>query len=409
MHVLDLDRVRAAVAACVTPYERQFRRPGVPREAIESDIDRAIVATSGPWARGWRWSPTEPGGGGPARGWCCARDSVFRDDDRDAMQTVERAIGALADWRAFLELLDRTFALLRLETGALELAKEVEVAASRLLALVVERTQGEDAWYSTFASTLVWYLEAAGIADAAAHRVVAETIRGRFESWITPDEDAARETCGELGRIVGERAGPGEPRDALADWLVVRAQPIAVAPVQRLPDGQDAHSRYIETHDRARGADRADRIAAALLLARDSATRGMALSFDQLAEWQRVVLGAPGPVPFRTTDAFAKRGRERYAIRDGLVEQFDQALASASDPAVDIAVRAARVYLDVCFFHPFADGNARAARLALDHVLTSAGLVLGVAEPVFAVARGADDPHGLWGLAFVIERSIRAR
>jgi Fic/DOC family len=30
----------------------------------------------------------------------------------------------------------------------------------------------------------------------------------------------------------------------------------------------------------------------------------------------------------------------------------------------------ARVPFDVCFYHPFPDGNARAARLALDHVLT---------------------------------------
>jgi Fic family protein len=52
---------------------------------------------------------------------------------------------------------------------------------------------------------------------------------------------------------------------------------------------------------------------------------------------------------------------------------------------------AARVYLDVCFFHPFDDGNARAARLALDCVLTRAGLAIHVAEPIFAIPRWADD------------------
>jgi hypothetical protein len=30
-------------------------------------------------------------------------------------------------------------------------------------------------------------------------------------------------------------------------------------------------------------------------------------------------------------------------------------------------------------------------------------------QPVFALARGADDPAGLWRLAFVIERSLGTR
>jgi hypothetical protein len=30
-------------------------------------------------------------------------------------------------------------------------------------------------------------------------------------------------------------------------------------------------------------------------------------------------------------------------------------------------------------------------------------------SPVFALARGADDPAGLWSLAFVIERSLGTR
>ena len=68
-----------------------------------------------------------------------------------------------------------------------------------------------------------------------------------------------------------------------------------------------------------------------------------------------------------------------------------------------VAVRAARVYLDVCYFHPFVDGNARAARLALDHVITRAGLALHAVEPLFVVARAADDGRGAWGLAYSIE------
>jgi hypothetical protein len=42
---------------------------------IEDAIDRALLSAFGFWAAGWRWSASEPGGGGPVRGWCCARDS----------------------------------------------------------------------------------------------------------------------------------------------------------------------------------------------------------------------------------------------------------------------------------------------------------------------------------------------
>jgi hypothetical protein len=57
----------------------------------------------------------------------------------------------------------------------------------------------------------------------------------------------------------------------------------------------------------------------------------------------------------------------------------------------------------VCFFHPFDDGNARAARLALDHVITRAGLALHAVEPLFVVARAAGDPMVPWSMAWLVE------
>ncbi len=61
------------------------------------------------------------------------------------------------------------------------------------------------------------------------------------------------------------------------------------------------------------------------------------------------------------------------------------------------------MYLDICYFHPFEDGNARAARLALDHVLTSSGLALHAAGPVFLVARRALDRYGPYSFAYAID------
>ncbi|MFE9396562.1 Fic family protein [Streptomyces flavidovirens] len=52
--------------------------------------------------------------------------------------------------------------------------------------------------------------------------------------------------------------------------------------------------------------------------------------------------------------------------------------------------RAARLHLVVAFFHPFDDGNGRAALLALGHQLAAEDIVLGWIAPL-TVARYADD------------------
>ena len=164
----------------------------------------------------------------------------------------------------------------------------------------------------------------------------------------------------------------------------------------------DSHRRWIDGPERARDPARADRMRAALDACRASARRGDRLTFDRLASWQRLVLGAD-EAAFRTDDAHAKAGRERYALSGDTRERFAACLAESEPGGETVAVRAARVYLDVCFFHPFADGNARAARLALDHVITRAGLALHAAEPLFVVARAAADARGAWCFAYVIE------
>ncbi|MGW6646680.1 Fic family protein [Streptomyces iakyrus] len=50
-------------------------------------------------------------------------------------------------------------------------------------------------------------------------------------------------------------------------------------------------------------------------------------------------------------------------------------------PPLPLTARAARVYLDVCFFHPFDDGNARAAFLTLVFVLAREGIALDRVSP----------------------------
>jgi hypothetical protein len=168
------------------------------------------------------------------------------------------------------------------------------------------------------------------------------------------------------------------------------------------PVRRDGHCAYIETVDATRDPIRAARMLRALEACRASARRGERLSFESLRAWQQLVLDAD--VDFRTSEAFAHRGSERYGLGPETRWQFEACLAEANDGASVTAVaRAARAYLDVCYFHPFPDGNARAARLALDHVLTRAGLALHAAEPVFIVARRALDRFGAYSFQSVVD------
>ncbi|MER8055913.1 MULTISPECIES: Fic family protein [unclassified Streptomyces] len=134
--------------------------------------------------------------------------------------------------------------------------------------------------------------------------------------------------------------------------------------------------------------------------ARTDATAGAVLGFPLLQEWQKLVLGLPD-VPFRTLPAFAKGGRERYGLSTDTPLVFDACLAESGDPDVPLAARAARLCLDVCFFHPFHDGNGRAALLALGFVLARGDVLLDEAGPI-QIRRYADDPAGAVSLARII-------
>lgn len=125
------------------------------------------------------------------------------------------------------------------------------------------------------------------------------------------------------------------------------------------------------------------------------------LSFAPLARWQRAVLGV-ADAPFRDGPAFAKEGRERYGLDAETPARFAECLAGSQDRELPVAARAARVYLDVCFFHPFADGNARSALLAFAFVLAKDDIVLDEVGPMAQVQRPADDVEGAAGLANLV-------
>ncbi|MBT3224430.1 MAG: hypothetical protein HN348_35630, partial [Proteobacteria bacterium] len=84
-------------------------------------------------------------------------------------------------------------------------------------------------------------------------------------------------------------------------------------------------------------------------------------------------------------------------------DQFLACIGDANDLSQPVALRAARIYLDICFFHPFVDGNARAARLALDHVLWREGRLLHAVDPLFVVSRAAKDRRGAMLFVYLVD------
>jgi hypothetical protein len=409
-HLFDRARARAVVANIVLPAAGDLfphrAAPHLDRNAVARAIDEVLVAAFGAWAIGWSWAASEPGGGGPVRSWCCVPHSMLHGDDPDAQVTVDRVVAAVADFRDYLEALSRTFADLHEVAADAPLAEAAELAAAQILPIVVERTSGEDAWYATFEAALRWYFESAGIEGDAVSDAVHDVISGRFESWIAPDDEAAAAACAEIGRRVAEAAEGTPPRDVLPVWCSLRQRAFAGL-LPRPPRGVvrvDGHRRFIHGAEHYRDPERAERMSAALDVCRASAHRDEALTFEHLATWRAILLGKR--VAFRTTDAFAKGGRERYGIAADTRDRFCAILAETEDASAPVLVRAARVYLDVCFFHPFDDGNARVARLALDHVLTRAGLWLLKAEPVFTVSRSATDARGARALVQVLEEMV---
>ncbi|WP_328908579.1 Fic family protein [Streptomyces sp. NBC_00234] len=198
--------------------------------------------------------------------------------------------------------------------------------------------------------------------------------------------------------------------DSLAAWCGVRdridwasAAGETPSPVGPAVDGLAAWCREGgRSSDPARG----DRLLAALARSRADASHGRPLTCTLLTEWQRLVLGLP-EVSFRQGDAFAKGGRERYALTPRTQRDFATCLRDSADPGVPPASRAARAYLDVAFFHPFPDGNARLALLTLAYVLELEGVRLDHVGPL-QTTRYADDAAGAADLADLVSVLIRA-
>ncbi|MGW2185259.1 Fic family protein [Streptomyces sp. NPDC001719] len=364
-------------------------------------MSHALVQCYGRWVVGWRWSHDEGDfDGGPVGNWCCPRDSVTRP-----RETLARVVAALCEWRGWLESLAGWIEAYPLELAAVEDQRILwECAARNLILQVVDRTGCGSGWHGHCRQVLAWFLSRWGVAPDVAQSLVEQAIGGRFLSWAGPDtvlvDDVAEQLALSLRPDSGIRSAGPLP-DHLRHWLAVRES----APWQEAPDSdaygpvtpsRDGAAEDIRAFDGAVDPARAKGLLAALELARADAARGAALDFELLRRWQQHILDAPQPPPFRSSPAFAKGGRERYGIGPDTLARFDACLAESSMDGgrpLALTARAARAYLDVCFFHPFDDGNARSAFLVLVFVLAREGTALNAVGLLRRVTFQAGDPQ----------------
>ncbi|MFF3174640.1 Fic family protein [Streptomyces sp. NPDC057900] len=205
-------------------------------------------------------------------------------------------------------------------------------------------------------------------------------------------------------------SGPGQAKDSLADWLLIRpeiswpswrgARLISEAPAR------DGFRNFYVASRGGQDSEGTTRVLTALDLAFADAEQARSLTFALMAKWQRTVLGHD-LVGFRTMPAFAKGGRERYGLAPDTQARFERCLSESAQPDLAVPSRAARTYLDILFFHPFQDGNARAAMLALAFVLAREGIPLDQVHPL-QTTRWADDAEGAADLAVLLGVLIAA-
>ncbi|GAA1976735.1 Fic family protein [Catenulispora subtropica] len=374
----------------------------------------ALVERFGVWALGWTHRERD---GGPVWSWCCTADSVTTPEE-----TLERVVAAVGEWREWVEGLAWRFEAYPLDLAAIEEQRILwERTARSLILRVIDRTGCSGGWYGLCHQVLRWFLMRWGVSPAAATVLVEDAVGPRFHSWVRPEplvvDEIAEQLAGSLEP--GHGAWPvGTAADHLQRWLDVResvpwheamenadAADVAGAPLVPARDGAAA---CVDAFDAVLDPDRGRGLLAALERVRADAARGADLDFELLRGWQQQVLGTPEPPEFRRYPAFAKHGRERYGIGPDTRARFDACLAeSGSGPgALPLAARAARTYLDVCFFHPFDDGNARSAFLALVFVLAREEVALDDVVLLRHLPVRAGETDAAVGFAWLVLRAM---
>lgn len=182
--------------------------------------------------------------------------------------------------------------------------------------------------------------------------------------------------------------------DQLTDWSKVKSpSPTSIAICQ-------SYSGVIEQLDLPRCGDRARGMALAVQAIIDHREDTHVLNLQLLTTLHS--LAVPQGRLREQEMAFAKSGQERYSHRPKLLDQrlrlYSHNIRLAS---------ALRAYLDLCFFHPYSDGNARAARLAFTWYACRAQLSFKSLGPLFALSIPAGNLRAYELFISIANRVIR--
>ncbi|MFJ4985823.1 Fic family protein [Streptomyces sp. NPDC088732] len=409
------------VVRSLGPARRVPRRPDVPAGDAVLDawrwnearpwadaMSHALVKTYGRWVVGWRWAHDEEDfDGGPVGSWRGAAGSITTPEE-----TVARVVASLCEWREWLESLAEKFEAYALEPAAVEDQRILwECAARNLILYVTDRTGCGSAWYGHCRQVLTWFLSHWGVRPGIAGDLVDRAIGGRFLSWTGPDAALVADVAERLALSLWPQDGKWLPEPATPDhlerWLAVREAVSWEAARDGASEGpvspsRDGAAEDIRVFDGALDPDREKGLLDALALARFDAARSAPLDFALLRGWQQHVLHTPQPPAFRSLPAFAKEGRERYGIGAATPVRLDACLAESApggENTLALSARAARAFLDVCFFHPFDDGNARSAFLVLVFVLAREGVGLDNVGLIRRISFRAEEPRDAQQLA----------
>jgi len=394
---VDVDSLRsqllAAIASSYSTTNLSKLRSKVGAVEITHFLNSAVGLHCGTWARWWSFSG---GDGGFVSSWCCPNHSALLKNDRSIDDTIERVVLSVVEWHDAIRFFENQFATLAEETEGMPLADRVEHAAVQIAHELILINSARDAWYYTFQSVLEWYLSSLGLEPIAINEELERVVEGRFSSWTEPSSEELRQTAKEIGDVVQgletsltNNEFSDNRIDTTAQWLKRRKElERELGFQQKKKITRDEHRAFIERFDFERSQTRGEAMLNALAQCRADAKSDRPLDWEMLRQWQELVLQREAA--FRTGDAFAKGGRERYPLNPGTPKDFRKRLAEANADDVSPLTAAGRVYFDVCFFHPFNDGNARSARLAFEFVLARNNLAFELPDLLFRVSR---DPH----------------
>jgi hypothetical protein len=149
-----------------------------------------------------------------------------------------------------------------------------------------------------------------------------------------------------------------------------------------VPNVQSLHQAYVERFDTFRDSERGARMLAAVQAVAERAREGGSITWEGLCSIQCVVLDLES-VGFREGPAYANARLETYGSHPRLEGAFKKKLARDEAEELHPLLKACRLYLDVRFFHPFADGNSAAARLAVQWILQREGVRIPDLIPLF--------------------------